>query len=465
LSAFIRALKLTLGEGIDSFVEFYVDDLLVFSPTFEDHLRHIDIVISKLTSAGFTINAAKCRFCQTEVKFLGHKIDQTGVSADPDRVAAIQRYPVPRNAKHLRQFLGTCNFHNRFIVGYANYVAPLLPLLKSGTKWKWTAEKQTAFEELRECFANSIHLVHPSEDLPYAVYTDASKYGISAVLLQKDESGGTSIVSTASRVLTATEQKYSTCEQELLAIVYALQKFRTYVFGHQTTIFSDNKALSFLKKCNLTSNRVTRWILQLQEYDLNITYIRGSENVLADAMSRNPVGLTQDQINRTKRPTDILVSAVNLNLDPNLKRELHDLVKYQNSDPRIQEIKQQLTTASHVDQNRYMIKDEILYCKDNCTYPYWRIYLPSSLERKVLSYVHTSAGHQGTDRCKHDVALTFYMRSLGRKVRKFVSHCDICQRVKHPNRSYEIESRSHLPAKPGELMSLDLYGPLPAGRG
>jgi transposase InsO family protein len=465
LSAFIRALKLVLGEGIESFIVFYVDDLLLFSPTFEEHLRHIDIVIGKLTKAGFTINAAKCRFCQTEVKFLGHKINQTGVSADPDRVTAIQKYPVPRNAKQLRQFLGTCNFHNRFIVGYANYVAPLLPLLKQGTKWMWTSEKQAAFEKLRECFAGSIHLVHPSQDLPYAIYTDASKYGISSVLVQKNESGETYIISTASRVLTPTEQKYSTCEQELLAVVYALQKFRMYAFGHQITVFSDNKALSFLKKCNLTSNRITRWILQLQEYDLNIIHIKGSDNFLADALSRNPVGLTLEQINQIGRPRDVLVSAIKLNLDSDLKKELGDLAKHQSGDPKIQKIKQKLATALPSVQNKYMLKDDVLYCIDNRSYPFWRIYLPSSLENKVISCVHRSSGHQGTDRCMHDIALTFYVRSLGRKVRKLVSRCDVCQRVKHPNRSYEIESRSHLPKGPGELMALDLYGPLPTGRG
>jgi transposase InsO family protein len=465
LSAFIRALKLVLGKGIESFVVFYVDDLLIFSPTFEEHLRHIDMVIGKLTKAGFTINAAKCRFCQTEVKFLGHRINQTGVSADSDRVAAIRKYPVPRNAKQLRQFLGTCNFHNRFIVGYANYVAPLLPLLKQGTKWKWTAAEQAAFEDLRECFASTIHLVHPNQDLPYAIYTDASKYGISSVLSQKNESGENHIVSTASRVLTPTEQKYSTCEQELLAVVYALQKFRMYVFGHQITVFSDNKALSFLKKCNLTSNRITRWILQLQEYDLNIIHIKGSDNFLADALSRNPVGLTQEQINRIGRPKDVLVSAINLNQDPNLKEVLKDLAKHQSSDLRIQEIKQKLATTLPSVQNKFMLRNDVLYCKDTLSYPYWRIYLPSGLENRVIHFVHTSSGHQGTDRCMHDIALTFYVRSLGRKVRKFVSRCDVCQRVKHPNRSYEIESRSHLPTKPGELMSLDLYGPLPTGRG
>ena len=106
-------------------------------------------------------------------------------------------------------------------------------MLKKGVKWKWTALLQKAFEELRAQFANSIHLIHPNDELPYSIYTDASKFAIGALLMQTDENGETYIVSTVSRVLTATEQKYSTCEQELLAIVYALNKFRIYVFGHK----------------------------------------------------------------------------------------------------------------------------------------------------------------------------------------------------------------------------------------
>jgi hypothetical protein len=142
LSAFVRALELALGNDYDAYVVFYSDDILVYSKTFQDHLVHLDTVISRLTEAGFTLNIAKCHFCLDEVKFLGHRIDKTGVSADPQRIEVILHYPAPRNCKQLRQFLGTCNFHSRFIVGYANFVAPLLPLLKQGTKWEWTTENK-----------------------------------------------------------------------------------------------------------------------------------------------------------------------------------------------------------------------------------------------------------------------------------------------------------------------------------
>jgi hypothetical protein len=241
----------------------YVDDILIYSKTYQDHLEHLDVVLSKLTGAGFTINVTKCKFGQPEVRFLGHVINENGVAPDPDRITAVLKYPTPKNHKQLRQFLGICNYHHRFIINYSNYVAPLLPLLRKGTRWKWDGHKQTAFETLRQQFANSIQLMHPSEDDPFAVYTDASSYAIAAILTQACGAGSQRIISTASRILSDTERRYNTCEQELLAVVYGLQKFRIYVWGRPITIYSDNKALSFLKRSILSSNRFSRWVLQL----------------------------------------------------------------------------------------------------------------------------------------------------------------------------------------------------------
>jgi hypothetical protein len=136
------------------------------------------------------------------------------------------------------------------MVNYAEYTAQLVALLKKGKKWRWTPECQAAFERLREAFASSLYLAHPCNDLPYVIYSDASCYAISGVLTQVDKDGRTSIISTASRVLTAAERKYITCEQELLAIVHALQKFRIYVYGSKVYQNTDNQVLSFLKRCD-----------------------------------------------------------------------------------------------------------------------------------------------------------------------------------------------------------------------
>jgi hypothetical protein len=337
--------------------------------------------------------------------------------------------------------------------------------LKQGTKWEWTKEKQDAFQRLRGSFASSIQLVHPCNERPYAIYTDASKLGISSVLTQESDLGETLVVSTASRVLTATEKRYSTCEQELLAVVYALQKFRIYAIGHEITVYSDNKALSFLKRCNLTSGRVTRWIMQLQEYDLTVVHISGADNFFADMLSRNPAGQSKESQDLLRGPKEFLVAKLDLNVDKTLQKELSSLSQNQLADPTLSKIRKELEDDPLKLKERYMIRDHVLHCKDNSKHPYWRIMLPRQLEYRVINYVHNLLGHPGTDKCMNQISQSFYLKNLGRKIRKFVAHCDICQRVKHPNRAYEIEKLSHLPRKPGELMTLDLYGPLPMGRG
>lgn len=133
------------------------------------------------------------------------------------------------------------------------------------------------------------------------------------------------IVSTCSIVLSVTEQRNTVCEQELLAVVYALQKFRIFFFGHHVTIYSDNKTLSFLKKCSLVSNRITRWVMEIQEYNLEIVHVKGTDTALADVLSRNPVGMTIEEVNRIGRPQEIAITKIDLNLDPQVKKDLRNL--------------------------------------------------------------------------------------------------------------------------------------------
>jgi len=145
-----------------------------------------------------------------------------------------------------------------------------------------------AFEELRKKFAHSIYLMQPDDNQDYIINTDATVKAIGAVLMQKDKEDRTKVVSTASRVLTPAERKCTTCELELLAIVYALRKFRIYIYGHKVTLNTDHKSLTFLKKCVVSSTRVARWILEIEQWDLEIQHIKGIENTLADVLSRNP---------------------------------------------------------------------------------------------------------------------------------------------------------------------------------
>jgi hypothetical protein len=162
--------------------------------------------------------------------------------------------------------------------------------LRKNTLWKWSVEKEEAFVTLRGKYAISTHLVHPNENLPYIINTDASTKAIGAALLHQDHEGNTSIVSTASRVLSPTEQHY-TSEQELLGIIFALGKFRIYIYGHKIILYTDNKSLTFLNRCAITPNRVARWMLSLQQYNIELRHVKGTQNRLVDIISQNQAGL------------------------------------------------------------------------------------------------------------------------------------------------------------------------------
>jgi hypothetical protein len=462
LAAFIRALQKVLGD--EKNVITYVDDILIHSSEFSAHLATLDSVLNKLTSAGFTINASKCHFCRREIKFLGYIISESTLRPDPQRIEAILSYPTPRNQKQLRQFLGVCNFHHQFIVNYAEYASPLLTLLRKGSKWSWPPEMHKAFEELRAKFAHSIYLVQPDDSQDYTINTDASAKAIGAVLLQKDQEGRTNIVSTASRALVPAERRYTTCEQELLAIVYALRKFKIYIYGHRITLNTDHKALTFLKKCVVSSTRVARWMLEIEQWDIEIQHIKGSENTLADILSRNPPNDPSADTLDLRQRGHIMVHAIDLKIDKSIKKEFRDLAIIQDTDPRLQAIKERVKIDPTVG-TKHRVDNGVLYCQVDREGQEWRIMLPECLEQRVIKCVHTSLGHLGSDKSYAEITGTFYCRNLGRKLRKFIAACDICQRSKHLNKAYDVIEKHHVPKHPGELCAVDLYGGLPTSRG
>lgn len=465
-AAFIRALEQVFGD--DEYIEYlvtYVDDILVHSATFAEHINHLNKVLCKLTTAGFTINAAKCQFCKPEIKFLGHVISDQTVKPDRDRTEAILRYPVPKTQKQLRRFLGICNFHKQFIINYASYVEPLLVLLRKGSKWKWSDELQQAFETLRAKFADSICLVHPDETKGWIINTDASGKAIGSVLMQENGQGGVNIVSTASRVLKPVEQRYTTCEKELLAIVDALQRFKVHIYGRKVILNTDNKALTFLNRCVITSNRVARWMMEVQEVDIEIRHIKGVDNYLADILSRSPSGLTDAETRDLACPDQIKVHRIQVYEDKTLRSDLQTIAALQDADTKLTTLKEQVSLHPNMTRDRYRIHNNVLYCQGGKTQKRWRAMLPAVLEHRVLQYVHLLLGHLGVDKCTAEINYVFHVNDLGRKLRKFIACCDVCQKVKHPNRAIDVKEKHHLPKEPGDICAIDIYGSLPVSKG
>ena len=182
-------------------------------------------------------------------------------------------------------------------------------------------------------------------------------------------------------------------------------------------------------------------------------------------LSRNPAGLTENEIRDLRQPANLIVHAIDLNIDPDVTQELKDLAGHQAADKRLARLTEGLKKYPTQVNPKYKLSNGILYSMDQKHYPFWRPMLPSTMDNLVIKYVHTSLGHLGVDKCMDQIAFSFHIKNLGRKIRKLIARCDTCQRVKYPNKSYTTQERSYLPARPGELCALDLFGALPVARG
>jgi len=203
--------------------------------------------------------------------------------------------------------------------------------------------------------------------------------------MQQDENGDFNIISTASRVLKPAEQRYTTCEKELLVIIYALQRFKIYIYGRKFILFTDNQAITFLHKCVITSNRVARWMMEIQKFDLEIRHIKGVQNHLADVLSRTPRGLTDDETRNPTRLDQIMVHKIQIYEDKTLKKELQTLATLQDADERLAAIKGKITSHHSTAKDRYKLQEKVLYCREDKNQRRWKDMLPSTLSRKFSS--------------------------------------------------------------------------------
>ena len=238
-----------------------------------------------------------------------------------------------------------------------------------------------------------------------------------------------------------------------------------FVYGRKVILYTDNKAIMFLQRCVITSNRVARWMMEIQQFDLEIRHITGANNHLADILSRSPRGLTDNETRQLNRPDQIMVNRVQIYEDKTLKGELQALATLQEADEKLAAIKAKVTLHPYTDQDRYRLQGDVLCCREDMTQQRWKAMLPHQLEQKLFKYVHFSLGHLRVDKCTEEIKYVFYVKGLSRKLRKFIACCDICQKTKHPNRSTDVEEEQHFPRKPGDVCAIDIYGSLPTSRG
>ena len=267
----------------------YLDDLVVYSDTWHSHLQRVRALFERLALARLTVNLAKCEFAMATVTYLGRVVGQGCVAPVEAKVCAVSKFPQPTTKKELQRFLGLVGYYRSFCKNFSSVVYPLTELLKGKAKFVWSSACQQAFENVKCLLCSSPVLAAPCFDRPFMLQVDASQVGAGAVLLQGDDHGVVRPVSFFSKKFNRYQSNYSVIEKETLALIWALQHFDVYVGGAPLVVYTDHNPLTFLKSLRTPNQRLVRWSLFLQAYDLTILHIKGTENVMADALSRAPM--------------------------------------------------------------------------------------------------------------------------------------------------------------------------------
>ena len=247
----------------------YLDDILVYSKTFEEHLSHLRQVFDRLRHANLRLKPSKCKFACTKVNYLGHVVSPEGIAPDDDKISTVKDFPRPHNFKTVRSFLGLANYYRRFVKDFAKIAAPLNQLLRKDHKFDWTEACEQAFIALKHALTSAPILAFPDFKEPFHLFTDASNEGIGATLGQI-QNGHEVAIAYAGRDLNNAERNYSTTEREALGLIFGIRKFEPYLHGRKFILHTDHHSLKWLMSISDPSGRLARWSLLVQQHDFEI---------------------------------------------------------------------------------------------------------------------------------------------------------------------------------------------------
>lgn len=379
----------------------YIDDILVASDSDEQHTVDLDRALSILNQHNLRLNINKCEFFKTRLTFLGYEISPEGIRPPQDRIKAINEFQEPRNSTELRRYMGCLNFFRQMIPKFAEKAYPLTEILRNHPKSKdlpWTDDAQKSFDDLKHELAHCATLHYPSREAShFKLVTDCSNYAAGAALYQMTNNVPYP-VSFFSHKLSATQKTYSCYDRELLALYLSILHFKTIIDGHQVEVFVDHKPLvsAFYSKTPPKSDRQARQLSVISEYITSLQYIKGSENIVADHLSR-PVCATS---------IDIF--------------DLQGIAAAQENDPDLPNIKEKLTSYK-LDNNLH------IWCDTSTPTP--RPYVPESIRVQIIDFIH-SLSHPGTKTTIKLVKQRYFFPYIDKCVKKFVNNCVKCQQSK-----------------------------------
>ena len=428
-----------LGPIKNQFAIAYLDDILIYSKTEEEHVQHIQQIFQRLEDAGLKLKPSKCDFFKKEVRYLGHVLSADGIKPDPDKVSVIKQLRVPNTVREIRSVVGMASYYRKFIPNFSDVVKPLTELTKKNAKFMWNEKRQTAFDRIKQALASAPVLAHPDFSRPFRLYTDASLYAVGAVLTQ-DFPEGERVIQYLSKQLTVGQQKWPTIEREAYAIIHAVNKMRHFLLGHRFTVYTDHKPLRSLFSAEMKNARVQRWAIILDEYGCNIEYRKGSANVPADMLSRVPptkdgdvavVDSSQWRKQKDKEEHDSTEVEDQENLVTILDQNIKAL---QREDPEIENIIQSLEDPDVTDWPNFLLQDGVLYHISNPVKrdasPRLQLVIPESLRQGVLQEFHDSpynGGHAGIDRTYDKLRVRYFWDNMYRDTVKYLDACGVCR--------------------------------------
>ena len=407
----------------------YIDDILVFGTSQEEHDRKLELVLRRLSNANLRLNWEKCQLRQTQVKYLGHWLTGQGIGPDADKLRAIQDMPYPTSVTDLRRFLGLATYLGKFIPRLSQITDGLRRIAKQ-EPFVANAELKNAYDTAKRSIATALQKLayfRPSSLVPTAISSDASPHGLGAMLWQKDDSGQWTPVACASRSLTAAETRYSQLEREMLGVVFAITRFRQYVLGRHIQAFTDHKPLVNIvcKPFDDVPPRLQRWLVALMPYQYSLTYTPGHHLVCADALSRAPLGdqhPSPEECRSMREYVNMVLEEAPVGIDE-IRRASED-------DPLISSLMKRVITASWRDRNPqeepYFLVREQLTAIDGALLFDSRYVLPENLRQPILRLAHE--GHPGRDAFLDTLRTRVWWPGLTKDATAFAEQCGVCWR-------------------------------------
>ncbi|KAK9687873.1 Reverse transcriptase (RNA-dependent DNA polymerase) [Popillia japonica] len=439
-----RLIDRVLGVDLEPYCFKYLDDIIITTQTFEQHIEVLSKVFKRIRSAGLTLGRDKCKFCRSELGYLGYVVDRNGLHVDPGKVEAILRIPIPTKVQEVRSLIGTASWYRRFIPNFASVIEPLTMLLRKGVKFEWTEAQRRSFDEIKERLVSAPVLSCPDFSLPFTIQTDASAFGLGAVLTQEHPEQGERVICYLSRSLSRQERNFSTTERECLAVLWSIDKLRPYVEGSHFKVITDHWSLRWLNNLKNPTGRLARWSLQLQQYSFDVVHRKGKDHAVPDMLSRSVLIVDSISVNHPQ-----VIDRWYENMKRGVAENPLKFPSWRVEDSKVYKFVHSREVAD------LQIPDE------------WKIVVPKFQRMEVLQACHDSphAGHPGVFKTFNRVAQHsqhYYWPKMKSDISRYVGRCTVCNENKPEQRKPAgFTAKRRIVDRPFQVVSCDFIGPLP----